>query len=114
MNSPKPRKNHNNATLTIRLPEPILAQLTAIADAQYKTASVAVREEIIKYIQQNSIFLTTQAQPHPHNKKPMSNQDYKFMREQEMRGMPITRPQSPSNQQTLEMKLTPDELSEWE
>ena len=101
MNSPKPRKNHNNATLTIRLPEPILAQLTAIADAQYKTASVAVREEIIKYIQQNQIFLTTQMTPQMPNKKPMSNQDYKFMREQEMRGMPITRPLSPSQQNDL-------------
>jgi predicted DNA-binding protein len=101
MNSPKPRKNHNNATLTIRLPEPILAQLTAIADAQYKTASVAVREEIIKYIQQNQIFLTTQMTPQMPNKKPMSAQDYKFMREQEMRGMPINRPQSPSQQTDL-------------
>jgi predicted DNA-binding protein len=110
MNSPKPRKNHNNATLTIRLPEPILAQLTAIADAQYKTASVAVREEIIKYIQQNQIFLTTQMTPQPQTtqRKPMSNQDYKFMREQEMRGMPINRPQSPSNQ------LSPEELADWE
>lgn len=68
MKSPKPRKNHNNATLTIRLPEAILAQLTTIADAQYKTASVAVREEIIKYIQQNAIFLTAQ---HPQQNQPV-------------------------------------------
>ena len=113
MNSPKPRKNHNNATLTIRLPEPILAQLTTIADAQYKTASVVVREEIVRYIQQNSIFLTAQPQPNFANKKPMSNQEYKFMREQEMRGMPITRPQSPSNQNPL-VQLTPEELADWD
>ena len=100
MNSPKPRKNHNNATLTIRLPEPILAQLTAIADAQYKTASVAVRDLIVQYIQQNQIFLTAQT-PQAQIKKPMSNQEYKFMREQEMRGMPITRPLSPSQQNDL-------------
>jgi hypothetical protein len=101
MSSPKPRKSHNNATLTIRLPEPILAQLTAISDAQYKTASVVVREEIVKYIQQNQIFLTTQMNPMMSNKKPMSAQDYKFIREQEMRGMPITRPLSPSQQNDL-------------
>jgi hypothetical protein len=44
----------------------------------------------------------------------MSDKEYKFMREQEMRGASPLRPQSPSNQQTLEMRLTPDELSEWE
>jgi hypothetical protein len=82
------------------LPEPILAQLTAISDAQYKTASVVVREEIVKYIQQNQIFLTAQT-PQAQIKKPMSNQEYKFMREQEMRGMPITRPLSPSQQNDL-------------
>jgi hypothetical protein len=113
MNSPKPRKNHNNATLTIRLPEPILAQLTAISDAQYKTASVVVREEIVRYIQQNSIFLTTQPQPNFANKKPMSSQEYKFMRDQEMRGASPNRPQSPSNQNPLS-QLTPDELAEWD
>jgi hypothetical protein len=101
MNSPKPRKNHNNATLTIRLPEPILAQLTAIADAQYKTASVAVREEIIKYIQQNQIFLTTQMNPQMPQRKPMTAQEFKFMREQEMRGASPIRPQSPSQQSDI-------------
>ena len=101
MNSPKPRKSHNNATLTIRLPEPILAQLTAISDAQYKTASVVVREEIVKYIQQNQIFLTTQMHPQMPNKKPMTAQEYKFIREQEMRGMATPRPLSPSQQNNL-------------
>jgi hypothetical protein len=90
------------------LPEPILAQLTSIADAQYKTASVVVREEIVKYIQQNQIFLTAQPQPNFANKKPMSVQEYKFMREQEMRGASVMRPQSPSNQ------LSPEELADWE
>jgi hypothetical protein len=47
-------------------------------------------------------------------RKPMSAQEYKFMREQEMRGMPMNRPQSPSNQQTLEMQLTPEELADWD
>jgi predicted DNA-binding protein len=109
MNSPKARKNHNNATLTIRLPEPILAQLTAISDAQYKTASVVVREEIVKYIQQNQIFLTAQTSPQSTRiGKPMTAQEYKFMREQEMRGASIIRPQSPSNQ------LSPEEFADWE
>lgn len=105
MNSPKPRKNHNNATLTIRLPEPILAQLTAIADAQYKTASVAVREEIIKYIQQNQIFLTTQTSPQMQMRKQTGS----------IGGVPIDEliarrnaPQSPSQQ---ELK---DIASEWD
>ena len=106
MNSPKPRKNHNNATLTIRLPEPILAQLTAIADAQYKTASVAVREEIIKYIQQNQIFLTTQMPPQLPNKKPMTAQEFKFFREQQMRGADI--PTSPSQ------RINDPDLADWD
>lgn len=103
MNSPKTRKNYNNATLTIRLPEAILTQLTTIADAQYKTASVAVREEIIKYIQQNQIFLTTHTNAQTPAKKPMSAQEFKFMREQQMRGADISamRPQSPSQQNEL-------------
>jgi hypothetical protein len=108
MNSPKPRKNHNNATLTIRLPEPILAQLTTIADAQYKTASVAVRDLIVQYIQQNQIFLTAQTSPQTPQRKPMSAQEYKFMREQEMRGASPIRPQSPSNQ------LSAEELADWD
>ena len=107
MNSPKPRKSHNNATLTIRLPEPILAQLTAIADAQYKTASVVVREEIVRYIQQNQIFLTAQTSPQMAQRKPMSSQEYKFMREQEMRGVSVARPLSPSQQVS-------DDLPDWD
>lgn len=51
------RKSHNNAVLNIRIPEPILAQLTTISDAQYKSVSIVVRDLIVQYIQQNAIFL---------------------------------------------------------
>jgi hypothetical protein len=104
------RKSHNNAILNIRIPEPILAQLTTISDAQYKSVSTVVRDLIVQHIQQNQIFLTTQTNAPMPIKKPMTAQEYKFMREQEMRGMPITRPQSPSNQN----QLTPEELSDWD
>jgi len=103
MNSPKARKSHNNATLTIRLPEPILAQLTHIADAQYKTASVVVREEIVKYIQQNQIFLTAQQPTKPQYTRPNGGVI------PTIGGVPVSqinRPQSPS-QQT-------DVSSDWE
>jgi len=107
------RKSHNNAILNLRIPEPVLAQLTTISDAQYKSVSTVVRDLIVQYIQQNQIFLTTQTNAPMVQRKPMTAQEYKFMREQEMRGLPMNRPQSPS-QQTLEMKLTPEELADWD
>jgi hypothetical protein len=62
-----------------------------------------VREEIIKYIQQNQIFLTTHTNAPMPQRKPMSAQEFKFMREQQMRGADIStmRPQSPSQQNEL-------------
>jgi predicted S18 family serine protease len=57
------RKSHNNAILNLRIPEPILAQLTTISDAQYKSVSTVVRDLIVQHIQQNAIFLTA-SQPH--------------------------------------------------
>ena len=61
----KTRKSHNNAVLNIRMPEPILAQLTTIADAQYKSVSTVVRDLIVQHIQQNAIFLTASQTPKP-------------------------------------------------
>lgn len=105
------RKSHNNAILNLRIPEPVLAQLTIISDAQYKSVSTVVRDLIVQHIQQNQIFLTTQTNAPMPQRKPMSAQEYKFMREQEMRGA-VMRPQSPSNQ------MNQDELnqiaSEWD
>lgn len=97
----RPRKSHNNAILNLRIPEPILAQLTTISDAQYKSVSTVVRDLIVQHIQQNAIFLTASQQPPV--KKPMSVQEFKFIREQEMRGADISamRPQSPSQQNEL-------------
>lgn len=63
------RKSHNNAVLNIRIPEPILAQLTTISDAQYKSVSIVVRDLIVQYIQQNAIFLNApQTQQMPSKK----------------------------------------------
>ena len=103
------RKSHNNAILNIRIPEPILAQLTTISDAQYKSVSTVVRDLIVQHIQHNQIFLTTQTNAPMPQRKPMSAQEYKFMREQEMRGASPIRPQSPSNQTDLDQIA-----SEWE
>jgi hypothetical protein len=97
------RKSHNNAILNIRIPEPILAQLTAISDAQYKSVSTVVRDLIVQHIQQNQIFLTTHTNAQTPIKKPMTAQEYKFIRDQQMRGADISvmRPQSPSQQNDL-------------
>jgi hypothetical protein len=103
------RKSHNNAILNLRIPEPILAQLTAISDAQYKSVSTVVRDLIVQHIQQNQIFLTTHTNGQIPIKKPMTAQEYKFMREQEMRGASPIRPQSPSNQTDLDQIA-----SEWD
>jgi hypothetical protein len=103
------RKAHNNAILNLRIPEPILAQLTTISDAQYKSVSTVVRDLIVQHIQQNQIFLTTQTNAPMVQRKPMTTQEYKFMREQEMRGASPIRPQSPSNQTDLDQIA-----SEWD
>lgn len=85
----KTRKSHNNAVLNIRMPEPILAQLTTIADAQYKSVSTVVRDLIVQHIQQNAIFLTASQTPKPMPKVAGS-----------IGGVPIDqlRPVSPSQQ----------------
>jgi hypothetical protein len=61
-----------------------------------------VRLALMDYITHEapSVLLST-PQPQMPQRKPMSNQEYKFMREQEMRGLPITRPLSPSQQNDL-------------
>lgn len=97
----KQRKSHNNAVLNIRMPEPILAQLTTIADAQYKSVSTVVRDLIVQHIQQNAIFLTS-----PHAPKALPKVSGTIG------GVPINevlqnRPQSPSQQLS-------DVASEWE
>jgi hypothetical protein len=60
-----------------------------------------VRLALMDYITHEapSVLLSTPQQTP--QRKPMSDKEYKFMREQEMRGMPITRPQSPSQQTDL-------------
>ncbi len=108
------RKSHNNAILNLRLPEPILAQLTTISDAQYKSVSTVVRDLIVQHIQHNQIFLTTPPVSQQPPRKPMSDKEYKFMREQEARGAvmrPI--PQAPSYQNP-NAQLTDEELAEWD
>lgn len=51
------RKTHNNATLTIRLPEPILAKFTAMCDGVYKTPSEVTRQLILDYVNQHIDYL---------------------------------------------------------
>jgi hypothetical protein len=100
------RKSHNNAILNLRIPEPVLAQLTTISDAQYKSVSTVVRDLIVQYIQQNTIFLTSQNPTQQPIRKPMSNTEYKFLREQQMRDS-ASIPTSPSQR-----VVDPNNLSE--
>lgn len=100
MPNTKQRKNHNNATLTIRIPEPILAQLITLSDAQFKNPSQVVRDLIVQHIQNNqAIFVAQQSiQPTQHIKRPMTQRELNAMREQQMREPATIRPQSPSTQ----------------
>jgi hypothetical protein len=105
----------NDAIMNIRIATELHTQLKALASKKYMPLSVMVRLALMDYLvhEAPNALLNTQPQPNFANKKPMSDKDYKFMREQEMRGMPINRPQSPSNQNPL-VQLTPEELADWD
>jgi hypothetical protein len=97
----------NDTVMNIRIATELHDQLKALAKKKYMPLSVMVRLALMDYITHEapSVLLSTPQMP---QRKPMSDKDYKFMREQEMRGMPITRPQSPSNQ------LSAEELADWD
>lgn len=97
----KTRKSHNNAILNIRIPEPILAQLTTISDAQYKSVSTVVRDLIVQHIQQNQVFLLQQNPALPQQRRPLTSKEIRDMNEQQLREPPLARPQSPSQQNQL-------------
>lgn len=63
MSNIKTRRNHNNATITLRLPEAILGQLTKLADLQYVSSSQLVRSMIVDYVQVHQGILVAQANP---------------------------------------------------
>lgn len=65
MSNMKRRKNHNDATLTFRIPSQILAQLTTIADAQFKNPSQVVRDLIVQHIQNNQAIFVAQGHAQP-------------------------------------------------
>jgi hypothetical protein len=94
----------NDAVMNIRIATELHDQLKALAQKKYMPLSVMVRLALMDYITHEapSVLLST-PQQHAPQKKPMSAQEYKFFREQQMRGadMPNTRPQSPSNQNEL-------------
>lgn len=91
----------NDAVMNIRIATELHDQLKALAKKKYMPLSVMVRLALMDYITHEapSVLLSTPQQTP--QRKPMSDKEYKFMREQEMRGMPITRPQSPSQQTDL-------------
>jgi hypothetical protein len=67
------KKNFNDATLAIRLPEHIHDQLKALADAKFMPVSLMVRLMLIDYLKQEAPnALTTQTHPHttPQNSPP--------------------------------------------
>lgn len=100
------RKSHNNAVLNIRIPEPILAQLTTISDAQYKSVSIVVRDLIVQYIQQNAIFLNA---PLPQSQ--MQVKKYTGS----IGGVPVAEVMAKRNQpQAPSVQLTPEELADWD
>ena len=51
------RKVHNNATLTIRLPEAILTQFSTMCDGLYKTPSEMTRQLILDYVKAHQDYL---------------------------------------------------------
>lgn len=91
----------NDAVMNIRIATELHDQLKALAKKKYMPLSVMVRLALMDYITHEapSVLLSTPQQTT--QRRPMSDKEYKFMREQEMRGMPITRPQSPSQQTDL-------------
>ena len=99
----------NDTVMNIRIATELHDQLKALAKKKYMPLSVMVRLALMDYITHEapSVLLST-PQSHTPNKKPMTAQEYKFMREQEMRGASPLRPQSPSNQ------LSAEELADWD
>jgi hypothetical protein len=94
----------NDAVMNIRIATELHDQLKALAKKKYMPLSVMVRLALIDYITHEapSVLLST-PQPQTPQRKPMSAQEFKFMREQQMRGADISaiRPQSPSQQNEL-------------
>lgn len=86
MSNTKQRKNHNNATLTIRIPEPILAQLNTLSDAQFKNPSQVVRDLIVQHIQNNqAIFIAQQPTQPIQVRRPMTQREIREAQEQRLR-----------------------------
>jgi hypothetical protein len=100
----------NDAVMNIRIATELHDQLKALAKKKYMPLSVMVRLALMDYITHEapSVLLSTPQQTP--QRKPMSDKEYKFMREQEMRGLPMNRPQAPSQQN----QLTPEELADWD
>lgn len=107
MSNTKQRKNHNNATLTIRIPEPILAQLNTLSDAQFKNPSQVVRDLIVQHIQNNqAIFIAQQsAQPTQPTKRPMTQREIREAQEQRLR-QPST--YLPPSTQVIDQQIVDD------
>ena len=63
------KKNFNNATLNIRLPDTILKQYEQIAHGIYKTPSELTRQLIIEYVS-NRIDMLSALQPDASKQKP--------------------------------------------
>jgi hypothetical protein len=99
----------NDTVMNIRIATELHDQLKALAKKKYMPLSVMVRLALMDYITHEapSVLLST-PQSHTPQRKPMSDKEYKFMREQEMRGASPLRPQSPSNQ------LSAEELADWD
>lgn len=67
------KKSFNNATLNIRLPEPVLKQFEQIAHGIYKTPSELTRQLIIDYVNNRKDVLTALNQPN--QPKPQVNRN---------------------------------------
>jgi predicted transcriptional regulator len=65
------RKSHNNATMTLRLPDAILTQYTQLCDNAFKTPSEMTRQLIIDFVRNNQAFvLAKEHAKHTPNAKP--------------------------------------------
>lgn len=96
----------NDTVMNIRIATELHDQLKALAKRKYMPLSVMVRLALMDYITHEapSVLLTPQNTPQQPS-KPMSAKDYKFIREQQMRGADISTliqtPQAPSVQNQL-------------
>jgi hypothetical protein len=97
----------NDAVMNIRIATELHDQLKALAKKKYMPLSVMVRLALMDYITHEApSVLLNPTQPQTPQRKPMTAQEFKFMREQQMRGADM--PTSPSQ------RINDPDLADWD